>query len=976
MLIDGHAIVFRAYHAMERQGLTNSSGLPVGATFAFYRMLAKLLQEHAPDYFLLIFDPPGKNFRHELYPEYKANRKEAPEDFKVQLQEILEIAEKMQIPMFIPKNAEADDAIASLVEKYKDSGIKISIVSSDKDLYPLLYNDISMLRPRRGSSEFQKVDADFVRTDLSVDFSQMVDFLAITGDSSDNIPGVKGVGPKGACKLLNEYKTLENIYEHIHEIQPEGIKNKLIESKDDAFLSQRLVRLKTDVPFDGSLEELMSHNFLKSEEADIEVLKRKELNVVYQDWLRLTDKKQIKREEIVKEFSIIRSKSEWDAIEPELMSAELVAVDTETTYSSPMRAKLLGVAFSWQDKKNGAYRNAYLPCIFEKLSDHEFKEASPDDLFDELKSIHSDYKDLLPGEEVLEWAKDFLESEQNKKTGQNIKYDRLVLRRHGVDARGFVSDTMLLSFLLKPNQRRHNLDDMALDHLGHTTIKYKDLVKGSTRKRKRGEEGTPEATLLLVELERVAEYSCEDSEVTLRLNHILEPLVQKQNLMKIFQEIDLPMAYTLMVVEENGILLDTDYLKSLSRRHEEKLNTTKEKIFEIAGERFNVQSTLELRRVLFEKLGIVSEKKTEKGQLSTDHGVLERLKHQHPIIPHLLEFRLISKLLSTYVAPLPQAVSEDTGRIHTSFSQVTASTGRLASMEPNLQNIPIKGEEGKAIRRAFIAPEGFELLSLDYSQIELRVLAHYSEDENLLKAYANDEDIHDQAAYLLFSRYFDDASKKWDIPSASDEEPDAPGADEPSIRGFEPERLNLMKETPEFQGLRAKAKILNFSIIYGVTEWGLSHQLGIPRSEAASLIAAYLANYPGIQKYMQESVQSTKEKGTSENLLGRKRLIGDLGHKNRFKREAAERLAINTPIQSTAADIVKIAMVAIQKEIEKNRLQAKMILQVHDELLFEVPVSEKNSVFEMVKSKMEGAVRLKVPLKVSGGFGKNWDEAK
>ena len=980
LLIDGHAMIFRAYHAMERQGLTNSSGIPVGAIFGFYRMLAKLLIQRIPDYFLLIFDPPGDNFRHRLYPEYKANRTEAPDELKNQMQEILSIAEAIQAPVLVPQDVEADDAIAVFVEKHKNSAIDITIVSGDKDLYSLLYDNVQMLRATKGVSEFKNINANFVQEDLNIHFSQMVDFLAITGDSSDNLPGVRGVGPKGASKLLNQYQTLENIYKNIDEIKPDGTKNKLIESKENAFLSQTLARLKTELLLDTSLEKLDTRSFIKNHASKFEIFKEKELNVVYQDWLSLAGKNSIKQKEVGEHFSVIQSIDEWHLTQAEIKKEELCAIDTETTHTSPMKAKLLGVAISWKTKLSGKeiYKSVYIPCIFENLSR---KETSTGDLFTHTDEVHSDYQEELHGKKNLTWLREFLESSDIKKVGQNIKYDWLVLRCHGVNLRGVTSDTMLMSFLLKPNMRRHNLDDMAFDYIDHNTIKYSDLVG----------TGKEQKILLSVPLQRVAEYACEDTEVTLRLHYLLKAHIEKENLSTIYQTIDLPLIYVIMIIEKHGVVLDTDYLQKLCEKYKQKIDQIKEKIFEITGETFNIRSTQALSRILFEKLGIVSEQKTEKGKLSTNHKVLERLKHEHPVIPYLLEFRLLSKLLSTYIVPLPQAILESTNRVHTSFSQVIAATARLSSMEPNLQNIPIKGEEGRAIRQAFIAEEGCELLSLDYSQIELRILAHYSEDENLLRAYSNGEDIHDQATYLLFNQYFDGDKKTWNLPihfsqyqkneNNSQSQVSTQTSDENQevklmMSKFDSKRLDLMKTTDEFHDFRSRAKILNFSIIYGVTDWGLSQQLNIPRSEAKRLIEAYFINYPNIKKYMNHIIQQSREKGYVENLLGRKRMIHDLDHQNRFKREAAERLAMNTPIQSTAADIIKIAMIDIQKKIEIKGLKTKMILQIHDELLFEVPVHEKQEIFEIAQHTMENAVQLKVPLKVSGGFGKNWNETK
>ena len=985
MLVDGHAMVFRAYHAMARQNLINSAGMPVGAVFGFYRMLAKLIKDHSPDYFLLIFDPPGENFRNRIYPKYKANRPEAPEDFKIQMSEILEIAQTINIPVFIPDDAEADDAIASIVEKHKNSGLEMNIVSGDKDLYSLLHKNIKILKAKRGVSEFIEIDSDFVQQEWDIHYTQTTDFLAISGDTADNIPGVRGVGYKGAGKLLNQYDNLEKIYKNIDKIQPDGIKKKLIESKENAFLSQKLVQLKKDISFDKSFEELDTNTFLREKASLFTIFKEKELNVVYQDWQKITDADNIKESNIGKNTRIIRSQKEWEEIYSIIIKSKFVALDTETTDKFPIKAKLLGISIAWEQQQNKGdlppklqkqedkeYYSVYIPCVFIPLGneDNNIPKGGSEDLFSSLNTAHSDYRNILPGSKVLGWVTPLLEDESIKKVGQNIKYDWLVLKKHGINLKGMVADTMLLSFLLKPGRRRHNLDNMALDYLGHTTIKYSDLV-GTGKKQK---------PLISVSLDELAAYACEDVEVTLRLYEILREKVTQENFMKINNDIDLPLVYVLMIMEENGIVLDTPYLSKLADRYQKELKKIEKNIFEMAEEEFNIQSPLELRRILFEKLGIKSDKKTGKGQLSTDHSVLERLKDKHPIITHLLKFRLLSKLLSTYILPLPQAVQENTQRVHTSFAQVIAVTARLASMEPNLQNIPIKGKEGHEIRKAFVSAPNYELLSLDYSQIELRILAHYSKDKNLKKAYDEDEDIHDQAAYLLFHHYFNKQNKTWNFAPVSQSDSSQETLDIFSNINYDDQldiaKLNLMKETPEFQNCRAQAKILNFSIIYGVTDWGLSQHLNISREEAKALIQAYLITYPGIKEYMQHIVETTREKGYSENLFGRKRAIHDLNHQNHFKREAAERLAMNTPIQSTAADIIKIAMINIQKELESQNAKSKMLLQIHDELLFEVELSEKNEMYKMIKDKMENSVQLNVPLKVSGGFGKNWDEAK
>ena len=972
ILIDGHAMAFRAYFAMSQQGLTNSSGMPVGTTLAFYRMLAKLLKDLSPEYILLLFDPKGKNFRHDMYSEYKANRPEAPEEFKIQINEIQEIARKIEFPMFIPKNAEADDAIASFIEQNQGSDLKFLIISADKDFYPLLDLHVSMLRPKKGISNFTEIHPAYVQEETKVSVGQFEDYLAIIGDSSDNIPGVKGLGPKGASRLILEYGSLEAIYDNIERIEPASTQKKLKDSQENAFLSKKLIHLQRDIDIPIPIEKMKLDILL--EKKDLwKCFRDKELNVVYQEWLNLAGNRaseNIPSARIGENYKIIRSKKDWERILPTLKKLTEIAVDTETTHTSPMKAVLLGISFSWAalpgEEKESTYDSAYIPCFFSKAINPNgpVNKDISDRLFIETDQIHSDYKGLPEGEEVLKWLAEILENEKIRKIGQNIKYDWLVLRRHGIHLKNVDTDTMLLSFLLKPNQRRHNLDDMALDHLGHQNITFKELV-GTGRNR---------IPLTAVPLERLTEYACEDAEVTLRLKDILYSLVEKAGLVSLYTKIDLPLVYTMMRMEESGVVLDIPYLRKLEADYQKSLSEIEQNIYRAAGEEFNIQSTIELRKILFEKLGIQSTKKTDKGQLSTDHKVLESLKDRHPVVKHLLNFRLLSKMLSTYVIPLPEAVNKNTGRVHTSFSQVTAATGRLASTEPNLQNIPIRVDEGRAIRKAFIASKNCELLSLDYSQIELRILAHYSEDKNLTEAYSKDQDIHDQAAYLLFNHCFEEETSAWNLDQNREDSYSQNNTKETSLSDFDEKRLEKMKHTKEFSELRAKAKVLNFSIIYGVTDWGLSRSLGISKQEGADLIRTYLASYPGIKRYMERIILETKERGYAENLFGRRRNITDLDHSQRFKREASERLAMNTPIQSTAADIIKLAMNQIQEELEHS--ESRLLLQIHDELLLEVPNNEKQHVYEMVRSKMEGVVSLKVPLKVSGGFGRNWDEAK
>lgn len=951
MIIDGHAMAYRAHYAMFNQNMTNKDGMPTETIFGFFRMLGKIIEDRNPDHFCLVFDPPTKNFRHELYSAYKETRSATPPELKLQIDELQEMLKELKLPMVIAEGVEADDVIASMVHQWRDQPIEITMVSGDKDLYSLLFDNVLMLRPKKGVSEFAEITAESVQEELGITREQVPEFMALTGDSSDNVPGVKGIGPKGATKLINTYGNLDTIYEKIEEIKPLGTQEKLAENQENAFLSRELVTLKHDIELKVTLDDLTWDRAGKHSN-DIQVFKAKDFPSLYNDWARLAggsptgehapqegeEPETHEKITINENLIVVQNHSEWQAVEKLFKGVSEMAVDTETTSLRPLQADLVGVSLSFRNIKDKKIYSVYIPVVFDR--EHEY---------------HFDYMAAPPGEEALSWVKPLLEDAKIKKIGQNIKYDYLVLLRHGVKLAPVYIDTMVLSYMGNPNVRRHNLDELSLRHLNHETIKYKDLV-GT------GKKAIP---LVQVPLDELARYAAEDAEVTFRLSEILLKEIQADELWKLYEEIDRPLIELLAKMEANGVVLDDKYLAGLDKIFSKKLDKLEKEIHKDADEEFNINSTKELQRILFDKLAIDSRKKTAKGALSTDANVLEGLRNEHVIIDKLLDYRKVAKLLNGYIHSLGEYINPYTKRIHTSFSQTIAATGRLASSDPNLQNIPIKGEEGRAIRRAFIAPEGCELLALDYSQIELRILAHYSGDENLMRAYQNDEDIHDQAAYLLFHNRFDPETSSW----LEEGRPD-------TSMSFDPEILDKMKATPEFSDLRGKAKILNFSIVYGVTEYGLARQLSIGNKEAKALIDGYFFSYPGIAQFMNDITEKTRESGYTENFFGRKRALGDLDSKNRFAREAANRLAINTPIQSSAADLIKLAMLKIQDQLEKRQMKTKMILQIHDELLFETPLDEKEEAYEMIKNIMENVVEFNVPLKVDGGFGKNWDEAK
>ena len=619
-----------------------------------------------------------------------------------------------------------------------------------------------------------------------------------------------------------------------------------------------------------------------------------------------------------------------------LSALDEICVDTETTGLSPHDDEIFGVSLGWYEGKK--LKSAYIPLPGA----------------DGGAGLNPDYADVDDPKKMLPLLKTFLENKKIAKIGQNIKFDLQVFRTAGIEVANYTEDTMLMSYLLNPNMRRHNMDDMAEDHLQYKTVTFSELVgKGKTA-----------LPIGAVPLDKLSHYACEDAEVTLELRNVVFPKVKKAELAKIYSEIDVPLAKVIAEMEYEGVSIDTPYLAELSRDYKKQIASAEKKIYQLAGEEFNISSTKQLQTILFEKLKIEALRKTEKGALSTDQSVLEELKDAHPIMQQILDYRMYSKLLSTYAEALPQYVSKATGRVHTSLSQVTAATGRLSSIDPNLQNIPIKGDEGSRLRAAFVASKGKKLLSLDYSQIELRILAHYSGDKNLIAAYQNDEDIHDRAAFMLFRSRFDEKNGNFDGPGRE------------VVFDVNMAELKKMKAAPHFSDLRSQAKVLNFSIVYGVTEFGLSRNLSISRGDAKELMANYFAAFPGIKKYMNEAIEAARKNGYAENLFGRRRTIGDLNNPNRFVREGAERLAINTPVQGTAADLIKKAMIAIQDEIRTQKLKSRMVLQIHDELLFEVAPGEEKALETMARKEMENIVKLKVPLKASGAFGRNWNECK
>ncbi|AEH45575.1 DNA polymerase I [Thermodesulfatator indicus DSM 15286] len=881
-VIDGSSFVYRAYYAI-RGHLSNRKGLPTKAVFGFTQMLLKLLREMNPEYVVVCFDAKGPTFRHEMYKEYKANRPPMPDDLSVQIPYIKEVTRAFGVPILEIEGFEADDLIAAIATRMERP---IVIVGGDKDLFPLISEKVVMWDPMKD----ELIDESWIKKRFGIEPKKLLDVRALAGDSIDNVPGVPGIGEKTALRLIKEYGSLEEVLNHAEEIKQKRLRENLIKHAGDALISKKLVELEAKAPIP------LEPDFYRKR--PLNALKLREL------FLELEFKKLLKELPATKtlsydQYELVLDPDKVKEIVEKAKGAEVVAIDLESDTKDPMRGKIVGVSLCFNPPK--AY---YFPFRHEGL---EAQKQLPWEAFTHLASL--------------------IEDPSVKKIGHNIKYDLIILARYGVTLKGLEGDTMLASYLLDPTRRTHGLDELAEEVLGHTMISYKEVTKELAK----GE------SFARVPLEKAKVYACEDAHVTYLLYQYFWPKLKEESLWKVFTEIDRPLIEVLAHMEMVGIKIDTAYLRGLSREMAEKLKELEEKIYTLAGEKFNINSSKQLGQILFEKLKLPTVKKTpKKTAYSTDNEVLEELSAVHELPRLILEYRTLAKLKSTYVDALPKMVNPETGRLHTSFNQTVTATGRLSSSDPNLQNIPVRGEEGLKIRQAFVPEEGFLFLSADYSQIDLRVLAHYSGDETLIKAFWQGEDIHRRTAAEIF--------------------------------GIPPEEV-----TPE---MRRMAKTINFGIVYGMSPYGLAKELKIGRREAKAFIERYFERYPGVKRYMEQIVAEAREKGYVETLFGRKRPLPDINSPNRTAREFAERTAINTPIQGTAADIIKLAMIKIHRIFKEKGFGTRMLLQVHDELLFEVPEKEIEEIQPIVRQIMEGVVELKVPLKVNLAIGKNWAEAK
>jgi DNA polymerase-1 len=883
-LVDGSSYIHRAYHAI--RNLANSKGFPTNASFGFTKMVLKLLADKKPEYLAIVFDAKGPTFRHEIFSDYKANRPPMPDDMAVQIPVIKSIVKNMNIKMLEKKGYEADDIIGTLARACEEKGFKVVMVTGDKDFRQLVTPNISMWDTMKDTI----TDYASLKKTYGFEPEKFIDVMGLSGDSTDNIPGVPGVGEKTAVGLIQEYGSFENVLERAGEITKKKLKENLQQFRDKAILSKKLVTIDRFVPVDDSIGLLKVGDPLGKELADI--FREQEFKGLWEQFAI--------RKEGHKDYSLCLSKESLQSLVGQIRENGLVSVDTETTGTNPLEARLVGISFSCHKEKA-----TYLP----------------------IEHLYLGAPSQLSWSEAAEILKGVLEDERIKKVGQNIKYDAEVLKRHGITLKGIYFDTMIASYVINPGLRQHNLDYLAQHYLNHKMISYHE-VAGKGRNARNFAE---------VEVEKAVEYSGEDADITLRLWQILDEKLKSEKNDALFYDLEMKLLPVLMDMEMTGILIDASFFKQMSSSFSGQLKQLERDIYDEAGMEFNINSPQQLGEVLFEKLQLPVQKKTVKTRrYSTDVKVLKKLcSFPHRIPKLILRYRTLSKLKSTYLDALVKMVDPSTGRVHTSYNQTVTATGRLSSSEPNLQNIPIRGEEGREIRKGFIADKGHYLVSADYSQVELRLFAHYSKDEAFIEAFTHDKDIHTRTASEILTT-----------------------GDEPV--------------TPE---MRSIAKAINFGIIYGMGPRKLSDELGIDFNTAKNYISAYYERYQGIKRYQEEMIEKARKNGYVKTLFNRRRYLPDIEHGNNRIRSEAERMAINTPIQGTAADLIKKTMINIHGRLKEEGLETKMLLQVHDELVFEVPEKELERVMPLIKEEMEGVYALRVPLKVDINKGRNWDEA-
>ena len=916
-LLDAYALIYRAYYALIRNPRINSKGMNTSAIMGFVNTLNEVLTKENPTHIAVAFDPSGPTFRHEAYAEYKAQREECPEDIKNAVPIIKKILNAWNIKILEVSGYEADDVIGTVALIAGKNGITTYMLTPDKDYGQLVRDNVYMYRPKFGNAGYDVMGVEEVKQkyELSTPL-QVIDLLGLMGDASDNIPGCPGVGEKTAIKLIKEFGSIDNLVANTEQLKG-AMKKKVEENKEKILFSKFLATIKTDVPMELNLDDLKIQE--PNEEELRKIFEELEFKTLIDRVLKKTQKTQKKADSQLDLFAEFATKDEessenssytslkdtpheYKLIDNEneirnlfdfLMTFEIVSLDTETTSTNAIEAELVGMSFSVEENK--AF---YVPVSANR---------------EEALRIVNIFKPLYENEKIL-------------KVGQNIKYDLEVLANYGVTLKGKMFDTMIAHYVLQP-EVYHNMDYLAEIYLKYKTIHIEELI---------GPKGKGQKNMRDLNPQDVYEYAAEDADITLKLKNILEKELEKAGVEHLFYDIEMPLMPVLASMEMNGVCLDTVSLKETSEVLTNRLKIIENKIYELSGETFNIASPKQVGEILFDKLKIVEKaKKTKTGQYVTNEEVLQGLKHKHEIVGNILEHRGLKKLLGTYVDALPSLINKRTGRIHTSFNQTIASTGRLSSSDPNLQNIPVRGEEGKEIRKAFIPEPGCLFFSADYSQIELRVMAHLSNDENMIEAFREGYDIHAATAAKIYKEDMNEVSRDQ----------------------------------------RTKAKRANFGIIYGITIFGLAERLDISRDEAKQLIDGYFETYPKVKEYMETAKETARKNGYVETLFKRRRYLADINSRNATVRGFAERNAINAPIQGTAADIIKVAMINIYNRFNNEGIRSKMILQVHDELNFSVYPDEKEKVEKIVLEEMQGAFSMKVPLVADCGWGKNWLEA-
>jgi DNA polymerase-1 len=899
ILIDGSSYLFRAFHALPP--LENSRGQPTGAIKGVISMIRRMLNDYPGSPVGVVFDAKGKTFRNDIYPEYKANRPPMPDELREQIKPIHQIVEAMGLPLLIVDDVEADDVIGTLATQANEQGVDVVISTGDKDMAQLVGKHVTLVNTMTDTV----MDYEGVKDKYGIPPELIIDYLALTGDKSDNIPGVAGVGDKTALALLQGIGGLDQLFENLDKIPELGFRGaksmpaKLQKEKEMAYLSYQLATIKTDVALDWNIDRL------HRQEIDKEILRHCYEELEFKGWLaELLENESVaagsdSQQAEAGDYHIILEEADFEQWLQRLKSAELFAFDTETTSLRYMEARVVGVSFAVK-----AGEAAYVPFGHDYL-------GAPEQLNEEF---------------VLGKLKPLLEDPQHYKLGQNLKYDRAVLANHGIKLQGIAFDTMLESYVLNSTASRHDMDSLALKYLGLKTVHFEEIAG----------KGSKQLSFNQIKLEEAGPYAAEDADITLRLHQVLYPQVEQEGRLKsVLTDLEVPLISVLADIERTGALVDGKLLAHQSIEIGKRLEALEKSAYELAGEAFNLSSPKQLGEILFNKLELPVLKKTPKGVPSTAEAVLAELALDYPLPKLLMEYRGLAKLKSTYTDKLPEMINPVTGRIHTSYHQAVTATGRLSSSDPNLQNIPIRSEEGRRIRQAFIAPEGYCIVAADYSQIELRIMAHLSQDKGLLTAFAQGLDVHKATAAEVFS-------------------------------------VDLEQVSAE---MRRSAKAINFGLIYGMSAFGLARQLNVGRKDAQEYIDLYFERYPGVKRYMDDIREKAHTQGYVETLFGRRLYLPEINARNKMRQQAAERTAINAPMQGTAADIIKLAMISIHRSLQDDAVDARIIMQVHDELVLEVENSILNEVKSMICQRMESAAQLDVPLLVEAGSGKNWDQA-